>query len=104
MLAALVEEAVTVGDVVQLMSFRTGAANLVEITLAEDTPWVGRPLAEVPLPRETVLTVILRGDRVITPTPDEPLEAGDELLFVAHGDVEDELQQVLAPAGAHGRA
>ena len=37
-LAALVEEAVTVGDVVRLMSFRKGAANLVEITLAEDTP------------------------------------------------------------------
>lgn len=96
-LAALVEEAVTVGDVVRLMSFRTGAANLVEITLAEDTPWVGRPLGEVPLPRETVLTAILRGERVITPTPDEPLEAGDELLFVTHGEVEDELKRVLAP-------
>ena len=47
-LAALVEEAVTVGDVVRLMSFRKGAANLVEITLAEDTPWVGKPLRDVP--------------------------------------------------------
>ena len=37
-----------VGDVVRLMSFRKGAANLTEITLAEDTPWVGRPLREVP--------------------------------------------------------
>jgi trk system potassium uptake protein TrkA len=50
---------------------------------------------DVPLPRETVLTAILRGERVITPSPDEPLEAGDELLFVMHGDVEEELQQVL---------
>ena len=95
-LAALVEEAVTVGDVVRLMSFRKGAANLVEITLAEDTPWAGRPLREVPLPRETVLTAMLRGDRVITPTPDEPLEVGDELLFVTHADVEEQLQQVLS--------
>lgn len=94
-LAALVEEAVTVGDVVRLMSFRKGAANLSEITLTEETPWVGRPLREVPLPRETVLTAILRGDRVITPSPDEPLEAGDELLFVMHGDVEQELKQIL---------
>jgi len=101
-LAALVEEAVTVGDVVRLMSFRKGAANLVEITLAEDTPWVGRPLREVPLPRETVLTAILRGERVINPSPDEPLEAGDELLFVTHADVEEQLQSVLAPDGASG--
>ena len=98
-LAALVEEAVSVGDVVRLISFRKGAANLVEITLAEDTPWVGRPLRDVPLPRETVLTAVLRGERVITPTPDEPLEAGDELLFVTHGEVEEQLQQVLAPGG-----
>ena len=102
-LAALVEEAVTVGDVVRLMSFRKGAANLVEITLAEDTPWVGRPLRDVPLPRETVLTAILRGERVITPSPDEPLEAGDELLFVTHADVEDQLKSVLAPERMPGR-
>ena len=52
-LAALVEEAVTVGDVVRLMSFRKGAANLVEITLAEDTPWVGKPAARgAPPPRD----------------------------------------------------
>ena len=103
-LAALVEEAVTVGDVVRLMSFRKGAANLVEITLDEDTPWAGKPLREVPLPRETVLTAILRGDRVVTPGPDEPLEAGDELLFVTHAEVEEQLQRVLAPEGAAGLA
>lgn len=98
-LAALVEEAVTVGDVVRLMSFRKGAANLVEITLAEDTPWVGRPVRELVLPRETVLTTILRGERVITPEADEPLEAGDELVFVTHGDIEDELQRMMGPHG-----
>ena len=103
-LAALVEEAVTVGDVVRLMSFRKGAANLVEITLAEDTPWVGRPLREVPLPRETVLTAILRGERVITPAPDEPLEAGDELLFVTHGEVEEQLKAACSPRAAQRRA
>src|SRR3954447_26295612 len=99
-LAALVEEAVSVGDLVRLLTFRQGQANLVEITLSEDTPWVGRPLRDVPLPRETVLTAILRGDRVITPSPDEPLEAGDELLFVAHAEVEEQLQTVLAPGTA----
>ena len=101
-MVALVEEAVSVGDLVRLMTFRKGAANLVEITLAEDTPWVGRPLREVPLPRETVLTAMLRGERVITPTPDEPLEAGDELLFITHADVEDQLKGVLAPEGTAG--
>jgi trk system potassium uptake protein TrkA len=38
---------------------------------------------------------ILRGPRVIVPQADEPLEGGDELLFVAVPDVEDELREVL---------
>jgi trk system potassium uptake protein TrkA len=46
-----------------------------------------------------VLTTILRGDRVITPQADEPLEAGDELLFVTHGDIEEELQRMLSAGG-----
>jgi trk system potassium uptake protein TrkA len=42
-----------------------------------------------------VLVTILRGPRVIVPEADEPLEGGDELLFVATTDVEDELQELL---------
>ncbi len=48
MLASLVEEAVAVGDLVRLMSFRTGQANLVEITLPDDTPPWGRQGRQTP--------------------------------------------------------
>ena len=41
-MAALVEEAVTVGDLVRLMTFRQGEANLVEITLPPTAPYVGQ--------------------------------------------------------------
>ena len=44
MLAALVEEAVAVGDLVRLLTLRQGQANLVEVTLPEDTPLAGRPV------------------------------------------------------------
>ena len=37
----------------------------------------------------------MRGRRVITPTPEEPLEAGDELLFVALPDAEDDLRKAV---------
>jgi len=39
---------------------------------------------------------ILRGKRVIVPSADDPLEAGDELLFVTTADVEDELQTAVS--------
>lgn len=99
MLASLVEEAFTVGDLVRLMEFRKGNANLVEITLPEDTPWGGRPVRKLTLPRDAALVTILRGQRVIVPEADEPLEGGDELLFVASPEVEDELRTLLGRAG-----
>jgi trk system potassium uptake protein len=94
-LAALVEEAVSVGDLVRLMTFRQGQANLVELTLAPDAPYVGRPVSDLALPRDAALVAVLRGGRVIVPTPDDPLEAGDELLFVANQEVEAQIRDLL---------
>jgi trk system potassium uptake protein TrkA len=98
MLASLVEEAVAVGDLVRLMEFRKGQANLVEITLPDNTPWGGKPVRKLALPRDAALVTIVRGPRVIVPQDDEPLEGGDELLFVAVSEVEEELRRLLLPA------
>jgi trk system potassium uptake protein TrkA len=95
MLASLVEEAFAIGDVVRLMEFRKGNANLVEVTLPDDTLWAGRPVRKLELPRDVALVTILRGQRVIVPEPDQPLEGGDELLFVAAPDVEVDLRRLL---------
>jgi trk system potassium uptake protein TrkA len=49
----------------------------------------------VPLPRDAALVAILRGKRVVVPTPDDPLEAGDELIFVCTTEVEDQIRAVV---------
>ncbi|MDI9973944.1 TrkA family potassium uptake protein [Rhodococcus sp. IEGM 1307] len=95
MLASLVEEAVSVGDLVRLMTFRQGQANLVEVTLPDNTPLAGKPVRKLQLPRDAALVTILRGGRVIVPQQDDPLEGGDELLFVASVDVEDDLRAAV---------
>jgi trk system potassium uptake protein TrkA len=94
-MAAMVEEAVSVGDLVRLLTLRQGQANLVEVTLPEDTPLSGRPVRELNLPTNAALVTVLRGGRVIVPQPDDSLEAGDELLFVAADDVEQEIRSTL---------
>ena len=103
MLSALVEEAVTVGDLVRLFTFRQGNANLVELTLPEDSPYVGKPVGLIPWPTDVSLVAILRDGRVITPRRDDPIEAGDELLFVASAESEEELQEMLSPHQADRR-
>ena len=40
---------------------------------------------------------ILRGEQVIAPSADDPLEIGDELLFVAASDQEEAIQGLLSP-------
>lgn len=94
-LAALVEEAVEVGDIVRLFGFREGQANLVELTLPGDAPCTGSPVRDLMLPKDTSLVGIVRGHRVISPTPEEPLEAGDELLFIALPEAEEDLRKAI---------
>ena len=95
MLSALVEEAVTVGDLVRLFTFRQGDANLVELTLPPSSAVVGHRVAEVRFPVDTALVAIIRDTRVIAPSPDDSLESGDELLFVASPDQEQALEDLL---------
>jgi len=98
LLSALVEEAVSVGDLVRLFTFRQGDANLVEITLSSDSPVVGQRVGNQTWPTDTALVAIVRGPRVFAPSPDDPLDTGDELLFVASPDQEGELQRMLGHA------
>jgi trk system potassium uptake protein TrkA len=59
---------------------------------------VGRPVRDVPLPHDSALVAILRGKRVLVPSPDDPLEAGDELVFVVAAEVEEEVRSVILGA------
>jgi trk system potassium uptake protein TrkA len=96
-MSALVEEAVAVGDLVRLFTFRKGHANLVELTLPENSPYVGKPVGLIPWPENCSIVTILRDGQVYTPDAEQPIESGDELLFVATAASEAELQSLLAP-------
>jgi len=96
MLSALVEEAVSVGDLVRLFSFGQGDADLVEITLAAESPAVGSRVGDLAWPTDTVLAAIVRGKRVLSPSADDSLEIGDELFFVTAPSQEAQLQRLIA--------
>jgi trk system potassium uptake protein TrkA len=87
-ISALVEEAVTVGDVVRLFSFRKGEANLVELTLPDGSACIGKTVDEIELPENAALAAIVRDGQVITAKAHDVFIAGDELLFVASAEAE----------------
>jgi trk system potassium uptake protein TrkA len=94
-ISALVEEAVSVGDVVRLFSLRAGEANLVEITLPDNALCCGKTIGEIEFPDNSSLAAIVRDGRVINPEPHMMLASGDELLFVATAAAEKELKNCL---------
>jgi trk system potassium uptake protein len=96
LMSALVEEAVSVGDLVRLLRFSQGEANLVELTLPEGAALVGTRVGAVDWPRDTALVTIIRGATVLLPGADVTLEAGDGLLFVAAAAQEPRLGALLS--------
>jgi len=94
-LTALVEEAVSVGSLVRLLQFEKGAANLVEVTLAEDSPALSATVAELDFPREATIVAVVREGRLIVPRGDTLLVEGDEVLVLSTEDAEERVQQVL---------
>lgn len=94
-ISALVEEAVSVGDIVRLFSLRKGEANLVEITLPDNAQVCGKTIEEISFPSNSSLAAIIRDGQVISPLPHMLLASGDELLFVATSASETELKICL---------
>lgn len=95
-MTAMVEEAVSIGDLVKIFTFHQSGAEILEVTLPTESPLVGVRAGQVVWPRDTVLAAIVRGARPIAPSPDDTLETGDELLIVAGSDADlDGLQALL---------
>ena len=103
LMTALIEEAVSVGDLVRIFQFQQGHATMVGMTLPDASPYVGKRVGDVAWPADTVLVSIIREDRPIAPSPDDALEAHDELLILTVPESEDIIESLLAPH-EHGGA
>jgi trk system potassium uptake protein TrkA len=97
LMTALVEEAVSVGDLVRIFEFQQGRAMMVEMTLPVGSPYAGTRVGDVPFPSDTVLTGIIRDGHPIAPSRDDALEPLDELLFLSTTENEAELESLLSP-------
>ena len=94
-LTALVEEAVTVGDVVRLLKLDRSGAALVELTIQQGSTAVGKPMYELRLPLDSAIVAIVREGHVVIPQPETVLVAGDEVMAIAKPEAEEELRAAL---------
>jgi trk system potassium uptake protein TrkA len=96
LMTALVEEAVEVGEMVRLFQLQQSSASLFEFTVPAASPVAGTPLRRVDLPPDTVITCIVRDHRPVAPSPDDTVEAGDELMILTTPEQEEGLADLLA--------
>jgi len=89
-MTAMIEEAVSVGDLVRIFTFHQSGADILELTLPEGSPLAGSLVGQIDWPADTVLAAIVRDDRPFQPSGDDTLEGGDELLFVTGRDASEE--------------
>jgi trk system potassium uptake protein TrkA len=99
-LTAMVEEAVTVGDLVRLIRLEGGRVAIVEMTLQDGSPAVGHPIYELRLPPDAAVVAILREGHVVIPAPETVLAIGDEVLALANAESEWGLRDaIVGPSG-----
>jgi trk system potassium uptake protein TrkA len=95
LITGLVQEAVSVGAFVRLMSFEGGKAKLAEVTLAAGSPAADKEIAELALPRDATVVAVLRREQVVVHRGDTILRVGDEVVVLVTADSEEQVRSVL---------
>jgi len=93
----LLREELSVSDLIHLFPVRRGRLNLVELPIPADADPEGRRVAELALPRDSVLVAIYRGDEVIFPRGENRVLPGDQVLALAAPESENKLRRALTP-------
>jgi len=98
-LAHLIAEDMSLGDMMTLLKLRRGQYALVEVQVHPSAPATGQALLGLPLPTQCALTAIIRGGQLLLPHADLILQPGDEVLAIVHASQEGELEALLGRAG-----
>lgn len=94
-LAHLVAEQASTGDMLTLLKLGGGGYSLVEAEVGPRSSALGRPLTELNLPEECILVGVLRQRELMLPRGQTVLQAGDQVLALTHQDHRDGLRDLL---------
>jgi trk system potassium uptake protein TrkA len=91
LITSLVDEAVEVGSIINLMDLAHGRMHLVEITLASDSPAVahGRTLDELRLPDNVRVVTVVRNDQPMVPAEAMHFLEHDHVILITRGDAKE---------------
>ena len=83
-LAHLIAEEMSLGDMMTLLKLRKGEYSVVEEKVHPASGAVGKKLSELHMPGESVIAAIIRKGKLVIPHGDTELQPADEVLAVVH--------------------
>lgn len=94
-ITSLIEQEVVAQEILHLLSLKRGELEIVEIHIPSDSPALKRTIQDLPLPAESVLISIIRGDQVILPKGETTFRANDTVLALTALSKVEELKKIF---------
>jgi len=95
-MASLIEEEMSMGDMMTLLKIRRGEYSLVEEKIPPGAKAVGIALKDLGLKEDCVIAAIIRHGKVVLPRGMTVFETGDEVLAITDRDGADNLRALLS--------
>ena len=102
LLAHLIAEEMSLGDMMTLLKLRKGLYSLVEEKVDPGSVANGRALRDLNLPARCVLAAIIRKGELIVPRGDTILQTADEVLAVVHSAEKPQWAAILGSTAPDG--
>jgi len=97
-LASLIEEEMSLGDMMTLLKLRRGQYSLVEEKIPMRAKVLGIAIKDLPLPENCVIAAIIRQGKIVVPGGGTIFEVGDEVLAVTDHRGAQHLAQLFGPS------
>jgi len=96
LLARLIEEEMSLGDMMTLLQLRRGKYSLVEEKIPSGARALGVPIKELKFPENCVIAAIIRNGEIVVPRGATVFEEGDEVLAVTDDEGAKQLEGMFA--------
>lgn len=94
-LASLIEEEMSLGDMMTLLKLRRGRYSLVEEKIPAGARAVGMTVRDLPLPPNCVIAALIRGGEILMPRGQTEFRTGDEVLAIVDPQAAEELANLF---------
>ncbi len=96
LMAKLIAEEMSIGDMMTLLKLRRGQYSLIEVKVAPGSPADGKAVRDLDLPCDCVIVALIRKGDLILPRADTVLQPVDEILAIVRPEQQADLDRLLA--------